>query len=99
MKAEIKIEGKKYPARQTGGALLRFKRETGYDVVKRGSEIDSSDLVILAWCCTASACNADGVEFKMSLMEFADRVTPEEVNRWFLSVNPGVAPEDSKKKE
>lgn len=30
------------------------------------------------FCCVASACKHDGVEFDMSLMDFADSLTPEE---------------------
>lgn len=31
------------------------------------------------WCCAKSACNADGVEFDVSLELFADLLEPEDV--------------------
>lgn len=73
---KIQINGKSYPARITMGALLRFKRETGKDVSEVKST-DVSDMVILLWCCVASACKADGVEFGLSLEAFADSLDPE----------------------
>lgn len=77
-KVEITINGKRYPVRQTMGALLRFKKETGRDV----SEIkpdDVSDMCTLLWCCIVSACKHDGVGFDLSLMDFADGMAIEDV--------------------
>ncbi len=39
------------------------------------------------YCCTASACKADGVKFNMSLMDFADSISPEDLNQWTATVN------------
>ena len=66
----IRINGKEYPVRMTMGALLRFKRNTGKDVgdIKKD---DIADMIILLWCCVASACKADGVDFDLSLEQFA----------------------------
>lgn len=80
MKA-ITINGKQYPCRVTMGAMLRFKRETGHDVNQIG-EGDVSDLVTFLWCCMASASKADGVEFGMSLLDFADRLEPDTLTRF-----------------
>lgn len=79
-KIEVTINGKAYPCRQTMGAMLRFKQETGKEV----TEIDGglSDMCTFLWCCIASACKADGVDFDMSLMEFADSLTPEQMEAW-----------------
>ena len=82
---KIEINGKPYPCRVTMGALLRFKRETGRDVGQI-SQDDVSDLVILLWCCIASASKADGVEFGMSLMDFADRLDPEALTGFFTDM-------------
>lgn len=38
-----------------------------------------SDIAVLLWCCTASACNADKIEFKLSLEDFCDGITEEEM--------------------
>lgn len=77
---EIKINGKTYPCRQTMGAMLRYKKETGKEV----SEIktDVSDMCTYLYCCTASACKHDDVEFDYSLMDFADSLTIEDMAAW-----------------
>ena len=73
-KVEILIDGKAYPCRQTMGAMLRFKQETG----KEATEMDGgfTDLCTYLWCCIASACSADKIDFDLSLMEFADAIDP-----------------------
>lgn len=85
-KTEVEIDGAKYPCYQTMGALLDFKRETG----KEASEITEgalSDMVTLIWCCVRSACRREGVEFKLSLEGFADRMTMEDVAAWAAALN------------
>lgn len=78
---EITINGKAYPCRQTMGAMLRFKQETGKEV----TDIEAgnlTDLCTFLWCCIVSACKTDGVEFGLSLMEFADSIGPDEMQKW-----------------
>lgn len=80
-KVEVTINGKAYPCRPTMGAMLRFKKETGKEV----TEITNSglaDLCTYLYCCVASASTADGVDFKMSLLEFADALDPEDMAAW-----------------
>ena len=49
-KIEIMINGKAYPCRQTMGAMLRFKRETGRDATQMdGGSIN--DICTFLWCC------------------------------------------------
>ena len=99
-KVEITINGKSYPCRQTMGAMLRFKRETGKEVTDMdGGSL--TDICTFLWCCIVSACKADGIPFDMSLMEFADAVSPDDISQWTKSVNEGVedSESDSKKKE
>lgn len=84
-KIEITIDGKAYPCRQTMGAMLRFKKETGKEVTEITNSF--SDMCAYLFCCMASACKKDGVKFGMSLMDFADSVTPEDLNRWTEAVN------------
>lgn len=88
-KLEINIDGRVYPCRQTMGAMLRFKRETGKEV----TEIDGgmSDLCTYLWCCVASASKHDGVDFDMPLLDFADSVTPETLEAWSGAVSGGGA--------
>lgn len=80
-KVEIKIGNEVFPCRQTMGAMLRFKQETGREV----TEIDATsftDICTFLWCCIVSASKADGKKFKLSLMDFADSVSPEDMNEW-----------------
>jgi hypothetical protein len=78
-------DGKEYPCRVTMGALLRFKHVTGKDV----SELDgdTSDMIALLWCCTASACNADKMEFGYDLTSFADMLEPDALNKFTEALN------------
>lgn len=98
-KIEIIIDGKAYPCRQTMGAMLRFKKETGKEVTEINDNI--SDMCAYLYCCTASACKKDGVEFNWSLMDFADSLTPDDLAQWTGAVNSTAdqAPaEDGEKK-
>lgn len=80
-KIEITINGEAYPCYQTMGAMLRFKNETGREVTDINAE-SFTDLVTYIWCCIVSACKRDGKKFDMSLMDFADAVTPEDMQEW-----------------
>lgn len=78
---EININGIAYPCSPTMGAMLRFKQETGREI----TEIDPtsfSDLCTYLWCCVASGAKREGKAFEMSLMEFADSLTPDEMSEW-----------------
>lgn len=82
------------------GAMLRFKRETGKEVTDMdGGSL--TDICTFLWCCIVSACKADGIPFDMSLMEFADAVSPDDMSEWTKSVNEGgeESASDSKKKD
>lgn len=79
-KIEITIDGKAYPCRQTMGAMLRFKQETGKEVTEMQDSF--SDLCVFLWCCVVSACKRDDIPFTPSLMEFADSISPEEMAGW-----------------
>jgi len=98
--AKIKItasDGKVYPCRMTNGAMLRFKHETGRDV----SAMDGgmADDIILIWCCVASACVADGIEFNYSCEEFSDRVDIEELQSFNVSMQADAVAGAKKKTE
>lgn len=66
----ITVYGKEYPMRMTMGAMLRFKRETDCDVSQIGTDV--SLMIVFLFCCVASACNADGVDFDLDVDKFAD---------------------------
>lgn len=81
----VTIDGKEYPCRPTMGAMFRYKEATG----REATTIDASsvtDLVTYLWCCVVSACKRDGVEFKMSLMDFADGLDPDALTKWSEAV-------------
>ena len=81
MAVTITINGQTYPCRQTMGAMLRFRRETGREVTQMGADA-LSDMAVYLWCCVRSACQADGVAFDMDLMTFLDSLAPEDLTRW-----------------
>ncbi len=96
-KIELTINGKAYPCRMTMGAMLRFKREAGKDVSEIKGEV--ADMAVLLWCCVVSACKADGVEFGLSLEDFADSVDPATLNEWQTAIFAAAgAGEDGQKK-
>ena len=89
-KIEVTINGKVYPCRPTMGAMLRFKKETGKEVTEITSN-SFSDLCAYLYCCVASASAADKVPFDMSLMDFADALSPEDMTAWANAVRASAA--------
>lgn len=92
---KISIHGKGYPCRITMGAMLRFKRETGRDI-SRVDKGDVADLVLFLWCCTASACSADGVDFDLTSERFADMLEPEAVTAFYGNMAADAEEEQKK---
>ena len=96
---EIIVNGKAYPCSPTAGAMLRFKEQTGREV----TEIDSSsftDLLTYLWCCVVAASKREGIDFGMSLMDFADNLTPEDMADWSqLITEPTASSADGSKKK
>ena len=85
---EILINGEALPCSPTMGAMLRFKQETGKEI----TQIDPSsftDLCTYLYCCVLSASKREGKAFNLSLMDFADAITPEQMEAW----NQAMAPE------
>lgn len=97
-KIEITINGKAYPCRQTMGAMLRFKRETGKEVTET-TEGSLSDIVTLLWCCIVSASKADGIDFDMDLMTFADAIDVDTAMAWAASIQEGQETAESDEKK
>lgn len=83
---KIIIKGKEYPCRITMGAMLRFKRETGKDVSELNDK-DISELIAFVWSCTCSACSADGVEFNLTVEQFADSLEPKDLQGFTNHMN------------
>jgi len=84
-KIEVTINGEAYPCRPTMGAMLRFKKETGKEVTELNAS-NFSDVCVYLYCCIASACANDKKPFNLSLMEFADAVSPEDMTDWAAAV-------------
>ena len=99
---EITINGTAYPCSPTMGAMLRFKQETGREI----TEIDPTsftDLCTYLWCCVASAAKREGKPFDLSLMEFADSLTSEDMMEWNAAITAdaetgNAAPGEKKRK-
>ncbi len=85
-KVEITVNGKVLPCRRTLGAALRFKKETGKEVTEI-QPTSYSDVCAYLWCCIVSACKHDGIEFNLSLMEFADGISDDDMLEWTKAVN------------
>lgn len=74
----VTIDGREYPAAMTNGALLRFSEMTGHDFGAESASV-MRDNVALVYACVESGCRRRGMEFGMSLMDFADATTPGEL--------------------
>lgn len=90
-KAEIIIDGKSYPCRITMGAYLRYKRETGKDFEEE--KAGNVTLATLMWCCAVSSSKHDNREFPLTLEEFADAVSPNDVASWFVESTKALSAE------
>lgn len=98
MKNTITVNGKVLPCRPTMGAMLRFKRETGKEVTEI-ADGNFSDLCAYLYCCVASACAADRVPFDMSLLDFADALSPDDMNAWVAAIQPDEADSGEEEKK
>jgi hypothetical protein len=87
MKAKITFDGKEYPIKMTMGAMLRYEQETG----KKANDVGDGvvENTVLLWCCIKSACAHDKVAFDVSLMDFADNITPDDFRDMTLAVSAG----------
>lgn len=91
---EITINGEAYPCSPTMGAMLRLKQQTGREI----TEIDPtsfSDLCTYLWCCVKSAAQREHKTLDMSLMDFADCVTPDDMAAWNEAVAGGVGTDEA----
>ena len=94
MRIVVMVEGRELPCAPSMGAMLRFKELTGKEI----NEIDVrsvSELATYLYCCVASACSREKIEFDMKLMEFADRVSPEDMAAWQDSITREARPDDT----
>lgn len=83
---KVIINGEEYQSEPTMGAMLRFKKETGREF----NEMDPNnltDLCTFMWCCVVSAAKREGRDFNLSLIDFADCITPDELLKWNTTVS------------
>lgn len=92
---KIKINGKEQGATLTGGALLQFKRKTGYDFIREPEKLDTEGLITLAWASAKSHAALDGEKFTMTVEDFADRMSLQEVNALGAWLQEEMTVEDS----
>lgn len=91
---EITINGTAYPCSPSMGAMLRFKQETDKEI----TEIDPtsfSELCTYLWCCVVSGAKREGKPFDLSLMDFADSLTPEDMTEWNKTILAEITPDES----
>lgn len=85
---KVVINGVEYQSEPTMGAMLRFKKETGREF----NEMDPNsltDLCTFMWCCVVSSAKREGRDFDMSLIDFADSITPDDLVKWNTAVSSG----------
>lgn len=87
---EININGTAYPCSPTMGAMLRFKQETGKEITEI-NPTSFTELCTYLWCCVVSGAKREGKAFDLSLMDFADSLTPEDMTAWNTEVTAIVA--------
>lgn len=93
MKAKITFDGKEYPIKMTMGAMLRYEQETG----KKANEVGNGvvENTVLLWCCIKSACAHDKIAFDVSIMDFADNITPDDFRDMTLALSAGSSSDAS----
>ncbi|MDE5567138.1 MAG: hypothetical protein K2J12_01725 [Muribaculaceae bacterium] len=94
----INVDGQKFPCCPTMGAMLRFKKETGREVTEmKGDSL--TDICTYLWCCVKSASSAEGKQFDLPLIDFADRIDQSALVAWSSMVMGQDESEPSGKKK
>jgi hypothetical protein len=68
--------------------MLRFREETGHEVTQMDGSL--SELCTYLWCCVASACRREHRTFDYTLMDFADSISSEDVDKWEQSIKSSL---------
>lgn len=87
----IVIDGQEYTYRETMGAMLAFKAETGLDAPE-----DLEDIVKYMYHVVKSNCRRERKEFNLSYQEFVDGMDAAEFQR-FVEIFTGPAKEEPEK--
>lgn len=94
----LKIDGVDYPCRSSLGAMLYFKDETG----KEATELNisaPSEVVVFLWACVKADSERLGKEFDMSVQQFANRVSMDELQAWVTHMQAEADNTESSKKK
>lgn len=86
----IVINGESYPCYTTAGAMLRFKKLTGREVVDMHEDFE--DNLTYLYCCVASASKREGRPFTYTLDDFADNIDVSDFTAWAKSLAENAAP-------
>lgn len=89
--SEIEIRGEKYIYRETMGAALAFKQETGLNEPE-----DEEDLLKYMYHVIKSNCRREGKDFDFSFQEFVDGLDSNEFLR-FVQEQSGEKVEEPEK--
>lgn len=95
---KLRINGEERDALLTGGALLDFKREAGYDFLRHPERMDTEGVIILAWAALRSTARRDGAKFDMTVEQMADSLSLDEMNalgEWLREATRGDADAES----
>ena len=89
---EIRIGEKTYPYKETMGAMLAFKQETGLD-----APIDTEDTIKYMYHVVKAMCRRNKEEFGLSFEEFADGLDGDEYLRVITALQTDGGKEDNEK--
>lgn len=92
----VTLRGKTYPCYVTMGALRRFRRATGHAATTIDTD-DPDESVTFMYCCVASACAAEGVEFDIDADLFADLLRPADIGTFYAAMTRADDETDEKK--
>lgn len=87
----IVIDGQEYTYRETMGAMVDFKNETGLDAPE-----DVEDILKYMYHVVKSNCRREHREFNMSFREFADGLDGDEFQRFTETINSSAQEEPGK---
>lgn len=73
---DIEINGKKYPYRETMGAMVAFKQETGLE-----APVDTESTLIYMYNVVKAICRRNGQDFDLSFQQFIDGLDGDEYLR------------------
>lgn len=96
LSGHIEIDGVSYPLRNSMGAYVDFYEMTGKEVYEIKGLVDACKLL---YCVVKTSCEYAGVDFGLDFKGFANKVTPEDLNRWRATLEEAKAEETGGQKK